>query len=644
MSNFIHKLNKNKIFKFISSIRLAVPLMLVLGACVAWGTVVESSYNAEYAGMAIYKSTWFGLLLSLLWINIFCATISRIPFKLHHTGFVITHIGLLTLLIGGFITNSEGIDGQLVVAEGQSSSTVILPHLMIGYQYEGTPTPQIVKFKKTIHPQDQSDLKNINDLLGQQLQIKKYIPFAKIEKDYIQSTNSEDQAVAVSFILKSNFFNVSEWLHSDTNPEMKLGPATLKIVQTDDLDRAPTINAEKKSSPQKNKARVINSVTEKAESSDSYLVITHLKNPSDTQKIKISDLKQGVQKHKNIKIKLVRFYQHAVVSNNKMTEGDASSPPNPAIELAIESNGQSVREVLYAQFAGFSINKNGIFDYKYEFKSKDIASTPSSPHGSPTDTTSQAAHATTTTPTASNTEDQSPAMAAMKGDNTIIFSVDPKQSGKARVTLMKNKVVVLTQILNEGQSLETPWMGMKIFLGSVKSQAVEQIIARPVVPEKSQDLPPSAMLVSTIDNPQNEFWLTEGNQKQIVLNQKPAVIYFGRQTIDLPFDLKLEKFSKLDYPGTTTPMSFESLVQIGRTGVSQKISMNEPFKMEGFTIYQASYSMTPNETLSIFSVNKDPGRFLKYLGSLILSLGIITITVMRSRVWKNYLNRRSKNA
>ena len=91
-------------------------------------------------------------------------------------------------------------------------------------------------------------------------------------------------------------------------------------------------------------------------------------------------------------------------------------------------------------------------------------------------------------------------------------------------------------------------------------------------------------------------------------------------------------------------MSFESLVQVARTGIVQKISMNEPLKLEGFTIYQASYSITPEQTLSIFSVNQDPGRFLKYLGSLILGIGIITITLMRSRVWKNYLKRKNQNA
>ena len=654
VSQFIKKLNQNFIFKFISSIRLAVPLMLIVGAIVAYGTVIESNYNAEYAAMAIYKAKWFGLIIIALWINIFAATISRIPFKLHHTGFVITHIGLLTLLIGGYITNSNGIDGQLVIPEKQASSTVVLPHLMVGYQFDGAPAPQILKFNKTISEQDQNDLSSMNDDIKHLFTVKRYIPFAKIEKQFVESTNPQDQSVALSFILKSNFFNVSEWLHSEKNPQMKLGPALLKIVKTDDLSK-PFSTGLKPSAEGKRTKRVINSVkqptaTTEKKSKDSMLILTSTKDASDIKKIKVSDLVSKEQTFKGIKIKVTKVYQRAVVSENKVVESEDPNHLNPALELSIEKDGKKLREILYAKFAGFSLNQDGVFGYKLSFVAPDVTATASAPHGgsvasgkasAPTEETSATGVAASVNP-----DDQTvtAAQAAMSGDNTIVFSVSPNEKGKARVTLLKNNRVVMTEILNEGQSLQTPWMGMKIFLGSVMAKAVERVNAQSINPEKSQQLPPSALLISTAENPQDDFWLAEGEQKSVQLAGKNAVIYFGRQTIDLPFDLMLEKFSKVDYPGTTTPMSFESLVQVARTGIVQKISMNEPLKLEGFTIYQASYSITPEQTLSIFSVNQDPGRFLKYLGSLILGIGIITITLMRSRVWKNYLKRKNQNA
>jgi len=58
--------------------------------------------------------------------------------------------------------------------------------------------------------------------------------------------------------------------------------------------------------------------------------------------------------------------------------------------------------------------------------------------------------------------------------------------------------------------------------------------------------------------------------------------------------------------------------------------MNEPLKFGGYTFYQASYNQderTGEPTATVLSVNYDPGRWIKYLGSLILSVGIIWLFV-----------------
>ena len=113
MKALIQALNRNPLFRFLSSVRLAVPLMLAIAGVIAAGTIYESNYSASVARILIYQSWWFEGLMILLWLNIFCAMISRYPYKEFHTGFVITHIGLLTLLIGAQITATYGLDGQL---------------------------------------------------------------------------------------------------------------------------------------------------------------------------------------------------------------------------------------------------------------------------------------------------------------------------------------------------------------------------------------------------------------------------------------------------------------------------------------------------------------------------------------------------
>jgi hypothetical protein len=72
-------------------------------------------------------------------------------------------------------------------------------------------------------------------------------------------------------------------------------------------------------------------------------------------------------------------------------------------------------------------------------------------------------------------------------------------------------------------------------------------------------------------------------------------------------------------------MAYESVVYVPELGL-HTISMNEPMKHKGLTFYQASFQEEDGRPIaSIFSVNHDPGRFLKYLGSLIMSLGIVLL-------------------
>ncbi len=92
-------------------------------------------------------------------------------------------------------------------------------------------------------------------------------------------------------------------------------------------------------------------------------------------------------------------------------------------------------------------------------------------------------------------------------------------------------------------------------------------------------------------------------------------------------------------PGTNDPASYESFVALldGRTtnGASDHhVYMNNPLKYDDFTFYQSSYfQVGPNQYGSAFSVNYDPGRPLKYLGSFLLVFG---------SAWHFYIRRRKK--
>ena len=119
------------------------------------------------------------------------------------------------------------------------------------------------------------------------------------------------------------------------------------------------------------------------------------------------------------------------------------------------------------------------------------------------------------------------------------------------------------------------------------------------------------------------------------------------QRVGLPFSIRLDHFKIDRYEGSMDPSSYSSKVTVfadrkqstpGREGVV--ISMNEPLTLNGITLYQSSYEdAQPRPTVSVFSVNHDPGRIWKYLGSLLIVFGAILLFAVK--YWKSYASKRN---
>src|SRR5690606_14436862 len=97
---------------------------------------------------------------------------------------------------------------------------------------------------------------------------------------------------------------------------------------------------------------------------------------------------------------------------------------------------------------------------------------------------------------------------------------------------------------------------------------------------------------------------------------------------------------------TNNPASYESFVTVfdGRNPEqgtsSHHVYMNNPLKYDGFTFYQSSYfPVGDNAFASVFSVNFDPGRPLKYFGSLLLVFGSIWHYIIRRKKGTKFFSR-----
>lgn len=113
------------VYRFLASLKLAILTLGGLVAVLAYATFYESKYGTRAVAEEVYKSPTFALLLTFLGANILCAALIRYPWKRRQTGFVVTHAGLLTILLGTFLTLRYADEGMLGMREGEATSQVV---------------------------------------------------------------------------------------------------------------------------------------------------------------------------------------------------------------------------------------------------------------------------------------------------------------------------------------------------------------------------------------------------------------------------------------------------------------------------------------------------------------------------------------
>ena len=135
-NQYSRKGSSNKVWDFFCSVKLAVVIILVLVVSCIIGTVILQEktfdeYVARYGyGLAtffkitqlnnLFYSHWFSFLLILLCANLICCTIKRWRNTFLQTGFVLTHLSLVLILIGGVVKFQLGVKGGVNVYEGKS--------------------------------------------------------------------------------------------------------------------------------------------------------------------------------------------------------------------------------------------------------------------------------------------------------------------------------------------------------------------------------------------------------------------------------------------------------------------------------------------------------------------------------------------
>lgn len=226
-----------------------------------------------------------------------------------------------------------------------------------------------------------------------------------------------------------------------------------------------------------------------------------------------------------------------------------------------------------------------------------------------------------------------PAPAKGRGENEIYFTPQPTGDLQYVVFHKDSEKPLKTGRLKEGEVFNPGWkMPIEVRALRYFPQAQE------VWDFEERKVPtPLTTAAVKLEFNDKEHWILLNDTVKLFSKDVVYIVSYGHRRIDLGFPVKLMKFTMDRYQGTNRAMEYMSHVEVPDLGL-QPISMNEPLKYRGFTFYQSSFQEDPKTmepVASIFSVNRDPGRWLKYLGSFIISLGIVMLFYFKKKANAN---------
>ena len=619
---------RNSIFEFFASLKLAVVLLAVLIVAAIAGTIYESSFDAKVARTYVYGAPWFNLWLVLLGANLACSAFSRWPWRKHHLAFLITHLGIITLLIGSLIGRIWGVEGTITLFKSEAPTNRLLVNehqlrvhdvdgLVKGYPAEflhHPPTPQ--------HPRDLGQLAS-----GAHLQIVDYAP--AIEGKLNPTPVSNGGAPALHFTIATAMMNqrLEGWLLADDpqHGNFSMGLATIELKRGAAATSTSSITSTSKGTSK---------MEEPIDLEESIFAFS--KAPDE----QISHVREGGST--GAKVRLLapeNGNKGRVVISSGASEASFEVAESLGRELAIAGTPFTLRIENYWPDFRIENGKPGSLSDQPNNpavlvtiwgKGVPVAETTPNPHGAAEKSTTGGPPAMP----APGEEAPNHLTLFVADDGAITYDLASRKNGKSSGKLDLNK------------PLTTGWADWQLVVDKTMPSAQPQMNFTPVKSEQpltaspaASDLPDGVRLRVQQNGETFERWAPAGWQITIPIRQSadsrsPTMVAYGWKIIGLPIGLELLDFEVKRNEGSDSPAGFKSTLRVvtadgeNATGACW---MNHPFSFPGawwrtwtgltYKISQASWN-PENLNQSTVQILRDPGWLLKWIGSLLVVIGV----------------------
>jgi hypothetical protein len=606
---------RNPVFRFFASLKLAVVLLSVLIIGAIAGTIYESSFDAKVARAYVYGAPWFNLWLVLLAANLAGAAFSRWPWKKHHVAFLITHLGIITLLAGSLIGRIWGIEGTITLFRGEPPTNRLL---VDQHQLRVRDTDGIVKgyatefINRPPTPQKPMDLGLLAG--GGRLSVVDYAP--AIEGKLNPKPLQEGGAPALHFTVATAMMGqrLESWLLADDHghnfnmglatvelkrgvaPEIKSDSPSASAPPAGEVDIEEVIFAFAKA-PEEQIAKVVKGGNTGAKvqlsapagdgGSAKGSVVINLNGKTWTFDVAQNLGKDAALEGSAFTLRVDNYWPDFRLENGKPASV-SDQPNNPAAVVTLRGKGVPVPAASHSH----GDDKPG--------------AAPEMP----------AAGATT----------QNHLTLFIAADGSVTYDLASRKLGRSTGKLELNK------------PLATGWADWELTLDRTLPHAEEWMDFAPTkTPPTGPELPDGVRVRIQQDAQVSEQWVPAGWQITVPAPSGDVQVAYGWKQIPLPIALELMEFEVQRNEGNDSPAGFKSTVRVtsqdGHTGEGQ-CWMNNPFNYPGewwrtwtgltYKMSQASWN-PENLGQSTIQILRDPGWLLKWVGSLLVVCGIFML-------------------
>lgn len=614
---------RNPVFEFFASLKLAVVLLAVIIIAAIAGTVYESSFDAKVARAYVYGAPWFNLWLVLLGANLACSALSRWPWRKHHLAFLITHLGIITLLIGALIGRIWGVEGTITLFKGEAATNRLLVDerqlrvhdidgIVKGYRAEflhHPPTPA--------RPRDLGLLAS-----GARLSIVDYAPAmeAKLNVDPL----GDGGAPALHFSVATAMMNqrLEGWLLAD-DPER--GDFSMGLANIEFKRGVASATSETNATPA---ARPAETLTEMEESIFAFSKAPDeqigrvLKGGNTGAKVRLEPPQNGDKGRLLVSLggQEIRFD----VAENM---GRAIPLENTPFTLTIENYWPDFRIENGKPRSLSDEPNNPAVLVTIRGRGIPAAEPATNPHGATVGTSSSSVGGPPSMPRPGEPAPNHLTL-FIADDGALTYELVSRTKGKSRGPI------------NLNQPLSTGWADWQFVADKVVPHAQARMDFTPADPDGSSlslaaaDLPDGVRVRIEQNGKTVEQWVPAGWRIALPTSPRQTLVAYGWKTVALPIALELLDFEVKRNEGSDSPAGFKSVLRI-TTADGQAVTgacwMNHPFSFPGhwfntwtgftYKISQASWN-PQNLSQSTVQILRDPGWLLKWVGSLLVVLGV----------------------